>query len=614
MMMDSKKLALRRQRGRIAIAIMLGALVVLGAAFFRLQILSGNQYALQSEENRLRAVSLPAPRGTIYDRNGLVIAENVPGYMVSVLPGPRDSMRAILARLAGRLELSPERRDELLARNRARPNEPLVVRENATFEQVSFIEERRPRFQRVVVESRPRRRYPYGPAVAHMIGYVAEISEQELESARFQGYEQGRTIGKAGLEAQYEEHLAGEDGVRYVEVSALGSVVRELDIASGRAAIPGNDLQLGIDLELQILADSIFPDTMRGGIVALDPANGEVLLLYSHPTFDPNRFIGGIPADLWNSLRNDPDKPMLNRVSTASYPPGSTWKLVVSTMGMRTGDLTIDTYLQHACTGGLSYGNRYFRCWRTAGHGALDLSGAIKNSCNVYFYQAGQRIGLDAMTAAAGELGFGQRTGIDLPYETDGRFPESRAWFDRAYGPRGWTESVVWNLSIGQGENEQSPLHMAQFYAALGTGGSPVRPHLARDEVLASRRTDWSLGLPDEERRQLVRAMERVVNEAGGTAYGHRLRDWTLAGKTGTAQNPHGEPHSWFVGMAPASDPRIVVAAVVEQGHPDGTTSLAVPLSSRVVRRYLESIGLPPEPGRGPAVAGAGPARRDGGP
>lgn len=596
---------MRRQRGKMA-AIAVGVTIaLLAAAFFRLQLLSGDQYTLRSEENRLRAISLPAPRGTIYDRNGLVIAENVPGYVVSVLPGRRDTIASTLKRLAGHLDLSRERVDELIATNRARPNESLEVLDDASFAQVTFIEERRPQFRRVVVEPRPQRRYPNGPAVAHIIGYVGQISPLELENPRYEGYEAGRTIGKDGLEAQYEPLLAGDRGVRYVEVNALGSVVRDFDVGRGQPAMPGNDLQLGIDLELQVMADSIFPEGMRGAIVAIDPANGEVIVAYSHPTFDPNGFIGGIPTSLWNSLRDDPDKPMLNRVSTATYPPGSTWKLVMSTIGMKTQTLTIDTRHQHACAGSLRYGNRAFRCWKSSGHGSLDLSGAIKNSCNVYFYQVGQGIGLDPLMAGVEALGFGERTGIDLPFEMAGRFPQSRDYFDQQYGPRGWTESVVWNLSIGQGENDQTLLGLARFYAALATGESPVRPHFARYENLAEQRVDWDLDLPEARRIELVDAMARVVNEPGGTAYGNRLQKWTLAGKTGTAQNPHGAPHSVFLGFAPAYDPRVVVAAIVEQGHPDGRPSLAVPLASRIVNRYLESIGIPPEetPGQRPVIS-----------
>lgn len=602
MMMDSHKLALRRERGRIAMLLVVGTLVILAGAFFRLQIVSGSQYVLRSEENRFRAITVPAPRGTIYDRNGRIIAENVPGYVISVLPGPRDTIAATIDRLAGPLEITPEQRERLIVLRNQRPNEPLVIRDNAGFEQVSFVEERRPQFRRVVVESRPRRLYPMGPATAHMVGYVGEISEQQLEMERWEGYEPRRIIGKSGLELQYEPTLAGTPGVRYVEVNALGSIVRDFDVGRGTPAVPGEDLHLGVDLELQQLAEATFPDSMRGGVVALDPATGEVLVFYSNPTFDPNEFVGGIPTDLWNALQSDPDQPMFNRVTTASYPPGSTWKLVMSAIGMQSGKLNIGSYMPTSCSGGLRYGNRTFRCWNLSGHGPEDLAGAIKESCNVYFYQAGDRIGLDAMIAGASSLGFGERTGIDLPYEIDGKFPESRAYFDALYGARGWTESVVWNLSIGQGENQQSLLRMASFYAALATGESPIRPHLASDEVLASQRMEWSLGLPDQRRLELVEAMRTVANEPGGTAYPYRIDRWDVAGKTGTAQNTTGAPHSWFVGFAPADDPKVVIAAIVEQGHPDGTVSLAVPYAFGLVERHLENIGQPLSPGREPRV------------
>lgn len=602
---DDRYRLIRRQRGRWAAGAIFFCLSIVAAGFVNLQIFRAEVYTLRSSENRLRTITLPAPRGTIYDRYGRAVADNVPGYDVSLLPGPRDSIAAGLERLAERLELSPERRAELLARNRARPNEALVVLENASFEQVAFIEARRPGFRRVVVDQRPRRRYPAGPAAAHLIGYVGEISEEELARPEYVGYEAGQSIGQTGLEAQYEHRLAGRNGVRYAEVNALGTVVRDLGVAQAQASVPGDDLHLGIDLDLQAYADSAFPSGMRGGVVALDPTNGEVLLLYSHPTFDPNAFIGGIPLELWNSLRDHPDKPLLDRVSMASYPPGSTWKLIMSTIGMKRGDLAFDTYHTHTCAGGLNYQTRYFRCWLARGHGRLNLPEAIKHSCNVWFYQAGQRIGLDPLLAGVGELGFGRTTGIDLPSETTGLFPDARQWYDDRRGPGGWTEAVVWNLSIGQGENAQTLLAMAQFYAALATGRPPVRPHLVRDETLAQQRVDWSLGLPEVQRQQLVDALASVVNEPGGTAFGSRLARWTLAGKTGTAQNPHGPPHSWFVGFAPAYDPRIVVAAIVEHGHPDGAPSLAVPLAARIVERHLETLGLPPEatPGVRPVEA-----------
>lgn len=594
---------LRRRRAAAAAVALLTVIGVLVVAFFRLQVLRSGDYVLRSEENRLRAITVPAPRGTIYDRHGRVLAENVPGYVISILPGRLDTVRATLERLSGHLALDSVERVRLLRKYRRFPNQPLVLTDNASFEQVAAVEERRPEFRRAVVEMRPRRHYPAGAAIAHLIGYVGEISETELETPRYADYEPGRIVGKDGIEKEYERVLGGTPGVRYVEVNALGSIVREFAPRREVPAEPGGDLRLGIDLELQLLADSVFPEAMRGGVVAMDPRTGEVLLLHSHPTFDPNLFIGGIPIELWTELRDDPNKPLLNRVTNAAYPPGSSWKLIVATAALHRGDVSISTRMPHSCGGALQYGNRAFRCWRPSGHGSLDLSGAIKHSCNVYFYQLGLRLGVEGMTRGVARLGFNEPTGIDLPQESRGLFPTSVEWYDRRYGRRGWTESVLLNLAIGQGENQQTILRQALFYAALATGQPPIVPHLARNELMERRRVTWSLDLPEAQRRQLVEALKRVVNEPGGTAYSFRLDRWALAGKTGTAQNPHGEPHSWFVGFAPADDPRIVVASIVEFGHPDNTVSLAVPLAAAVVERHLETEGVPPDRGVRPSDA-----------
>ncbi len=590
MLRDAAAGGVRWKRARGATLILLCALVLLLGAFFRLQVLRSSVYALRSEDNRLRAIPIPAPRGTIYDRQGRIVAENVPGFSISLLPSKPDTIRATLDRMAPFLDLSEERRQALLAKYDRLPNRPLTVLDDATFAQVSAIEERRPQFRRAVIEMLPRRRYPAADAIAHVIGYVSEISESELAQPRFEAYDAGRIVGKAGLERYYEERLGGVPGIRYVEVDAKGSIVSETGPRPSVLPQPGEDLTLGLDLELQQLADSLFPPDMRGAAFAMDPKTGEVLLLYSHPTFDPNAFIGGIDATLWHALRDDPTKPLLDRVTAASYSPGSTWKLIMSTIAMRRGVVAIDTHMPNSCFGAIQYGTRVFRCWRRDGHGDLDLAGAIQQSCNVYFYQLGLKVGLDPVLELGGGYGFASPTGIDLPGEVRGTLPPNREWYDKRYGPRGWTESVVLNLSIGQGEVQQSLPTMAMFYTALATGESPIVPHLLRSEVLEERRVEWSLELPDARRQELVAALTRVVNEPRGTAYPYRSRGrWLVAGKTGTAQNPHGEPHSWFVGFAPAHDPDIVIAAIVEHGHPDNTVSLAVPYAIRLVQHYLDS-------------------------
>ncbi len=577
-------------------------ILILVAAFFRLQVLGGGSYELRSRSNRLRPIPIPAARGAIYDRHGELLAESIPGYSLSLLSAPPDSARATLERLAPYLSLDSTGIEGILERRRRNPQLPVLVRDDLSFEQVAAVEERRPEFRLVVIETHPRRRYPAGSVVAHVIGYVGEISESELDSDQFVEYEAGRIVGKEGIERSYESALAGAAGSRYVEVNARGSIVRDFPSELARSAQPGTDLTLTLDLALQQFADSIFPEGDRGGVVALDPRTGDVLVLSSQPSFDPNLFVGGITEADWAAIRDDPGQPILNRAAAALYPPGSTWKLVLATLAMRGGSVAIDTYMPTSCRGALQYGNRAFRCWRPEGHGPLDLSEAIKESCNVFFYQVGLRLGLDPLLDGVNGLGFNQATGLDIPGEISGRFPPSRDWYDQRFGRRGWTESVVLNLSIGQGETEQSLLRMAQFYSALATGRSPIVPHLLQSEVLERVREGWTLDLPEARRQELLSALRRVVNEPGGTAYWHRPREWTLAGKTGTAQNPHGEPHSWFVGFAPADDPRIVIAAIVENGHPDNRTSLAVPLASQIVSRYLRSAGVAPNrPIEGPA-------------
>jgi penicillin-binding protein 2 len=585
---------IRSVRARGAAALLWLALGVLLISFFRLQVIGRTEYRLRSEENRLRALTIPPARGSILDRRGRLVAENVPGFSLSVLPGPVDTVRATLERLSPHVGLTGEQIDDLVEQFRQRPTSSVVVRDDLKPDQVAAIEQRRPEFRTAVIEMHPRRRYPPGRSVAHVIGYVGEISEAELGLQEFEGYEPGRSIGKGGLERQYEADVGGTPGVHFVEVNARGSIVSEFGPRPSIPSVPGEDLELSLDLELQSLADSLFPDTLKGAVVAFDPRNGEVLLVYSHPTYDPNKFIGGISTEDWELLRDDPNQPLLNRATGALYPPGSTWKLVVAALAMRQGLVTVDTHMPSSCSGSFQYGTRAFRCWKHIGHGNLDLAGAIKESCNVFFYQLGLRLGLDRLLAGADALGFNSRTGLDLPSEVRGQIPPRREWYDDRFGPRGWTESVTLNLAIGQGETTQSLFGMAQFYAALALGGAPAVPHLRRSEVLDARRAAWSLDLSDTHRIQLIEAMTRVVNEPGGTAFPYRPDDYVIAGKTGTAQNPHGEPHSLFVGFGPVDDPRIVIAAIVENGHPDNTTSLAVPMATRLVEEYLRAEGVVP--------------------
>ncbi len=573
-----------RTRGPLARWLVLLVILGLAAGFFRIQILKYTTYALRSDENRIRALEIPAARGTIYDRHGRVLAENVPGYSISVLPLSEDSLRVALEKLAGVLGHSGEKVDRLIDTYRQRPNRAITVESDASFAEVSAIEERRARLPGgIVVEAAPKRHYPWGPILAHVIGYVGEISDAALTLPEFEGYRPGSTVGQTGIERVYDRVLAGTAGVRYVEVNALGRLVGNFRGRETLAATPGSDLYLNIDLELQKRAAELFPDTMRGALVALEPG-GAVLAMYSAPSFDPNVFVGRFePAD-WRALNSDPGRPLFNRAVSATYAPGSVFKLVLAGIAMREGDASGGTEMPIPCRGALLYYGRPFKDWTPTGHGTLDLTGAIRESCDVYFYQLGLKIGLEGILGGAPRFGFGRATGIDLPAEATGTFPPDTAWYTRRYGRRGWTNAVVLNLAIGQGENAQSPLKMAQFYAALASNGSLPTPTIARDGPL-NEPAGW-LPLKGEQLATLRAALVEVVNAPGGTARGSRLQGWTLAGKTGTAQNPHGEDHAWFIGFAPAERPVIVAAAIVEAGKHG--SSGAAPIVSKLIAHYLE--------------------------
>jgi len=560
-------------------------LVGLATQFFRIQVLKYTTYAPRSDENRIRALSIPAARGTIYDRDGKVIAENVPGYSIAVLPASTDSLRVVLRELAMILGHSDEKMQGLVASYRQHPNRPVIVESDASFAEVSAIEERRAYLPGgIVIEAAPKRYYSTGPLLAHVLGYVGEISDAWLDLPEFEGYEPGRIVGKTGIERVYEQMLAGTPGIRYVEVNALGRIVGDFRGRETLPAIPGRDLVLNIDLDLQQRIAELFPDTMAGAVVALEPRSGAVLAMYSAPSYDPNVFVGRFEPAEWRALNTDPGRPLFNRAISAAYAPGSTFKLAIAGVAMRDGDATVETKMPIPCRGALMYYGRVFHDWTPAGHGSLDLRGAIRHSCDVYFYQLGLKIGLNRLLAEIPEFGFGRPTGIDLPSEISGIFPPDTAWYTRRYGRRGWTNSVVLNLAIGQGENAQSPLKMTQFFASLAANGVLPTPRVARDGPVTE--PPGRLPLDDEALAVLRDALVAVVNEAGGTARGSRLRDWTLAGKTGTAQNPHGEDHAWFVGFAPAEDPAIVATVIVEAGGHG--SSAAAPIVSRAIQFYLD--------------------------
>ncbi len=562
---------------RTAVWIVLGILVM---SFFRTQILGHGKYQLQSETNRLRPIPLPAPRGVIYDRNGHVLAENVPGYTVSLLPGPEANLRSTLARIASIANIDSAEIERVLQRARRAPYQPALVLGDTPFKVVSALEERRVAIPGLLIQSEPKRYYPDTGVVAHLVGYVGEVTEGERATRRFASVRLGGVIGKDGLEREYDDTLRGSEGVRFVEVSARGQMVREAEAAANLAPVPGADLHTTIDLELQRYISKTFPAGQRGAVMALNPNTGEILALYSAPGFDPNAFVGGISAPYWRSLNESPAHPLLDRAIQARYPPGSTWKLAVAAMALKRGIVGPRSHMPIPCRGGLQYGNRFFRCWNSRGHGDLTLTEAIAQSCDVYFYQLGIKLGVTSLLEDANEWGFRGRTGIDLPGEIPSEFPTGPEYYDRLYGARRWTSAVALNLAIGQGENAQTLVQMVRLYQQLASDGRVRTPFVVR--AAATRTQNASLDLSADQLTTLRRAMIAVVEE--GTARSGRLAGLQIAGKTGTAQNPHGADHGWFIGFAPAEKPEIVVGAIIEFAQ-HGTA--AIPIVSRTIAHYL---------------------------
>ena len=581
----------RRSRG---LAICVGFLMlVLLLSFFRAQVLSGHEFALEAESNRVRILPVPAPRGAILDRNGVLVSENVPTYSVSILPDSEEKVRSRLLQLQPFLDLSLDQVDILIARSQTQRHFPTLVRRNVSFDEIASIEERRGELPGLLIENEPRRRYNGDESLGHLVGYVSEISSAELETSAFEDYEAGMIIGKDGLEREYESVLQGQRGVRFVEVDALGRVIGSFAGDRSIDPLPGQDIQLHLDLGLQQYIHEIFPDSMRGAVVALDVEEGGILALYSAPSFDPNSFVEGISRERWEELNTDPDRPLFNRAVVGRYPPASTWKLATAAIGLDQGLVSAGEHMPVQCTGSFRFQNVVRRCWNPDGHGSLDLAEAVAHSCNVYFYQLGARIGLENLVKEGTRLGFGTESGIDLPRESSGIFPASLEFWERRFGYKPY-ENEVLSLSIGQGPNDQTPLKMAQFYLGIARGGDAPTPQLRR--TTKPLETSWELDLSEAHHAELLEGL-RQVTRAGGTGFMSSLEHWDFIGKTGTAQHSLGSgrpSHAWFAGMAGpwGADPEVVLVVIVEEGA--SGSAMAAPIAAKAADFFLRNkYGIP---------------------
>lgn len=567
---------------------------------FAMQVLQGSRYRELSEENRIRVEVLTAPRGEIRDRRGRLLADNIPSFTVTLDPydpayqGHPALLDSTVARLGVILGEDPREIQEKVKRERRRSFVPIRLKRNVDMKSVAYVSEHASTLPGVDVESEPLRRYPLGPMGSHLLGYVGEISDKELEDPRYTDYLRGDLIGRNGVERQHEKVLRGVDGKRFVEVNALGRKAELL--GDKRPILPkrGTDLTLTIDLDLQRAAEDAFAPGARGSVVAIDPRNGEVLALASRPNFDPNELATGISFKRWKELSEGENHALFNRAIQAAYPPASTLKPFVVLCGLGTRAIEPGTTFRETCDGAFQFGSRPFRCWNPRGHGTLALRGAMAQSCDVYFYQLGIRLGLDRLSGFMKTLGLSRRTGIDLPQERRGLFPDP-AWYDKRFGVGRWSRGLILNLAIGQGEASVTPVKLAQITAMIANGGMMWRPRLVRETTREGAKVPHGPARPDSlsyrlelnprDIRLVQEAMEAVVYDQRGTGGLAKVEGVHVAGKTGTAQNPHGEDHALFICYAPAEAPEIAIAVLLENAGHGG--SEAAPVAQKVLNAYF---------------------------
>lgn len=586
--------------GRRAIMLGGGKLALLGTLVGRmyyLQVVESDKYAVLADENRINLRLLPPPRGRILDRNGVPMAINQQNYRVLLVSEQTDDLEDTLDLLSNIIPVNDHDRARILREvKRHRSFVPVTVHENLTWEDVARIEINAPDLPGVAIDVGQSRYYPLESLGAHLLGYVAVPSEADLQNSSDPLLElPGFRVGKNGLERVYDLALRGKGGTSQVEVNAVGRTIRELKRDEGE---PGLDLHLTIDLELQQFAAQRLGNESAAAVV-VDIHTGDVLVMASTPSFDPNAFNRGLSQDEWKDLSTNPRSPLTNKAIAGQYPPGSTFKIITSMAALESGIITPD--MRVLCTGEMSLGNIRFHCWKKGGHGSLDMIGGIKNSCDVYFYEIARRIGYERIAEMAKRFGLGSSTGLDLPGERNGTIP-NKDW-KRAILGQPWHPGETLINSIGQGYVLATPLQLALMTARLANGGYAVKPHLARDLIEGTHAnprppTEWpDMGLNRQNIGIVRKGMFDVVNEPGGTAYGARIKDeaMAMAGKSGSAQVrritmrerdtgvkknedlPWKErDHALFVAYAPESAPRWACCVTVEHGG--GGSSVAAPM------------------------------------
>jgi penicillin-binding protein 2 len=584
------------------VALMLLIALVLSAAVVRLyylQIIKHHDLSELADRNRIRIQRMPALRGLVYDVHHRALVDTRPSFDAVMVPEDAPDLGGTVNRLEQLLgqDGAAKRLEE--AEEQGRPDfEPVTVEERLNWQQVVTLETHQLELPGVSLQVNPQRHYIYGSLGSHLLGYVGEVTIKDL--ARLSDYRMGDEIGKFGLERSWEGTLRGDSGGQEIEVDAVG---RRLRLLREIPEKPGDSIIMTIDLDLQRVAEQAIGDR-AGALVALDPNTGYVLAFASHPAFDPNVFANGITSAEWRALTTDPSHPLQDRATQGTYPPGSTFKLVDSIAAL--SDRTLTPRTAYFCPGGMYFGGREYRCWRKRGHGAISVHRAIVESCDVFFYNVGQHLGIDRLAAWAHALGLGQKTGIELANERSGVMPSSQ-WKWHRYRQR-WYPAETLSVAIGQGYVAVTPLQLAELAAEIGNGGTLYQPQFVK-EIESIDGTPLKVFPPvirsrvriDPDVLQMVRSgMVGVVNSGDGTAHAARLNDVVVAGKTGTAQvikeaqgvrvkeNQGPEKyrdHGWFMAFAPVDHPRIAVACIIEHGGHGGSS--AGPVVKAVMQEFF---------------------------
>jgi penicillin-binding protein 2 len=565
--------------------------------YWRVQIGQHYLYLKRAEHNRVRNLPIIAPRGRILDREGRVLADSLPAFSVLL---ERENAPALtpdrLEEIAHGLKLDPKDVISLVDESEDLPLfQPIILKQTASLEDVSFVDSHLTEYPELALIQVERRVYPLHTAASAVMGHVGEVSEEAIAKSG-DLYRPGDVVGKSGIERMYNEVLEGKDGMRRVIVNSRGEEVGPLDQIK---AVPGHDLRLTLDLDVQIAAESALGDR-QGAVVALDPRTGDVLAMVSHPTFDPNDFAAHLDPQTWERLTSDPEKPLMNKAIQAHLAPGSVFKIITAAAALETGSISPNFSVY--CPGEITIFGHTYHDWvwgKGHGHGVVDLHRAIVVSCDVYFYTLGKLLGIDKLAYFAKHLGLGSRTGIDLPAEDPGLIP-SPEWAKAAFHRQWWAGETI-SVAIGQGAVAVTPLQLAYALGGIAEGGVFHRPHLAQTSDLANLPvkypTDQIRRFPLKEGtvQALVQGMWGVVNDGGGTGAGARCRGLDIAGKTGTAQVVSAElqessgnrykNNAWFVGFSPTNNPEIVVAALVMHGE---HSSVAAPIARDVIQAYYE--------------------------